>query len=142
MEVKINIAIVDDEAPNRKLLERSLGYKYNVASYASGEACLEGIDDFSADIFLLDVRMPNGMDGFELCRKLREEYKYEQYPIFFISALDSLDQKQKGYEAGADDYIAKPILLKELEALIEKAVIRIKSFRGENENENSKDVIG
>ena len=108
---RTKILIVDDEEANRRLLEKFLGDTYEARSVASGDACLELLKDFAPDIFLLDVSMPGGMDGFELCEKIRSQCAFSSNLIIFLSALDSLDDKIKGYKSGADDYITKPLEL-------------------------------
>ncbi|WP_206483908.1 response regulator [Thalassotalea sp. G2M2-11] len=116
------IVIVDDEAANRKLLERFLKNDYSTLSFDSGEACLASMRHDISCTFLLDVRMPGGMDGFELCERIREQPQFQDSVIFFLSAMDSVDEKMKGYEAGADDYIVKPIELPELQVKIKQAI--------------------
>jgi len=136
---QITIAVVDDEAPNRKLLEKSLDGQYNVCSYDSAESCLAALDTDTPDLFLLDVRMPGGKDGFELCTEIRSRRQFADKPIMFISAMDSLEDKLKGYEAGADDYITKPIELGEIYAKVKNAVVQIEKIQ--KEAQNSQDAM-
>ncbi len=123
MTYKFKILVVDDEYVNRRLLEKSLLGKYELRCAASAKECLEQVDDFQPDAFLLDVRMPD-MDGFELCQRLRENPKFSKSLVIFLSALNSLEQKLKGYEVGADDYVTKPIELEEIDAKLDKLLCR------------------
>ncbi len=114
---KPTIMIVDDEITNCRLLEHTLESQYNVISALSAEVCLDQLNNIKPDIFLLDVHMPAGIDGFQLCKKIRSMPQFNDTLIIFLSALDGLDQKLAGYQAGADDYVTKPI---ELEILLIK----------------------
>jgi CheY-like chemotaxis protein len=86
MDSKPKLLIVDDEAVNRRLLEKYLAEDYETRSVESGEACLELLESFTPDIFLLDVLMPNGMGGFELCEKIRSQHQFSNCLIIFLSA--------------------------------------------------------
>ena len=92
---------------------------------SSGEACLDLVSEFSPDVFLLDVYMPGGMNGFELCKKIRNQAAFSNTLIIFLSALDSLEKKTNGYEVGGDDYITKPIELEVLSAKLKTQLDRI-----------------
>jgi CheY-like chemotaxis protein len=118
--------IVDDEQANLRLLERALSGEYDTRTADSGEACLEQLADFQPDVFLLDIMMPGGMDGFELCQKIRSRFEYKDALIIFLSALSNLREKTQGYRAGADDYITKPIELPVLTAKMSSQMERIR----------------
>lgn len=106
---KSTILVVDDNPTNIQvlfhLLQRS-GYEVAVAK--SGEKALERLNNFRADLILLDVMMP-GIDGFETCRRLKEGDRTQDIPIIFMTALSDTVDKVKGLNLGAVDYITKPI---------------------------------
>lgn len=129
MSDKIKVIIVDDEEANRRLLERSLSKDYEIMSFKSGEDCLSAIDSFEPDIFLLDILMPGGMDGYELCKTIKEHHKFKDTLIIFLSALSTLKEKTNGYKVGADDYITKPIELPILFAKISKLTARVQASK-------------
>lgn len=110
-EQKRKIIVVDDEAPNRRLLQKLFEQEYEVRAVESGEECLNLAGDFCPDVYLLDIMMPGGMNGYDLCEKIRQRHNDNQPLIIFLSALSSLDDKLKGYRVGGDDYITKPIEL-------------------------------
>ena len=103
------ILIVDDLAPNLHLLEVKLAAQYyDVVTAMSGEEALEKARDTNPDLILLDIMMPE-MDGYEVCRRLKQNDTLKEIPVLFISAMDETLDKVKGFELGAFDYITKPI---------------------------------
>jgi len=103
------ILCVDDEEANLKLLENILAPRgYTVVSAASGQDALQKIKSQAIDLVLLDVIMP-GMDGFEVCRQIKEDPKLRDIPIIMITALTARQDHVRGIEAGAEDFLAKPI---------------------------------
>ncbi|MFB8798334.1 MAG: hybrid sensor histidine kinase/response regulator [Microcoleus sp.] len=103
-----DILIVDDIPANIQLLSQVLienGYK--VRKLISGERALKAVELQAPDLILLDIKMP-GMDGYEVCRKLKASEATCAIPVIFISALDDVFDKVKGFEAGGADYIIKP----------------------------------
>ena len=103
------ILIVDDLEPNIKLLEAKLiNEYYTVFSANSGQKALEILDKHKVDIVLLDVMMPD-MDGFETCVKIKENPKTTYIPVVMITALSDVEDRIKGLEAGADEFLTKPI---------------------------------
>jgi|GEM_PF-140251 len=113
MSMKENtIFIVDDKLENRELLTMLLSdYTLHIAE--SGKECLELLNRIKPDIIFLDVLMPE-MDGYQVCESIRKDESSRDIPIIFVSALNTLDDRLKGYEAGGDDYIGKPYDIKEL----------------------------
>jgi len=106
-----NILVVDDDAGTRltirKFLEFSRAARFDVAEAGNGEECLEVIRSFGAfDMILLDIEMPD-MDGFAVCRTIREVD--QSVPIVFITSHADVEHRVKGREAGADSFLAKPI---------------------------------
>ncbi|MEO1492561.1 MAG: PleD family two-component system response regulator [Pseudomonadota bacterium] len=102
------VMIVEDVATNRLILRSRLTQSYyDVVEAASGEEALELVHATTPDIILLDVMMP-GIDGFEVCRRLKSDPKTLHIPVVMLTALDKLDDRVKGLEAGADDFLSKP----------------------------------
>jgi len=107
--MSIRVLVVDDNFVNVKLLEELLkSASYEVATAMSGEAALEKVVQSSPDIVLLDVMMPD-MDGYEVCRRIRQNEKTAQLPVIMISALDKPGDREMGLAAGANDFLSKPI---------------------------------
>ncbi|MBV9219464.1 MAG: PleD family two-component system response regulator [Methylobacteriaceae bacterium] len=103
------ILVVDDLLPNIKLLEARLTAEYfDVRAATSGAECLALCSEATCDIVLLDVMMP-GMDGFEVCRRLKRNPHTMHIPVVMVAALDQPSDRVKGIEAGADDFITKPV---------------------------------
>ncbi len=103
------VLVVDDVIQNVKLLEAKLTSEYfEVLTAMNGEEALKVIDEEHPDIILLDVMMP-GMDGFEVCRRIRSNPKTAHIPVIMVTALDQAKDRVAGIEAGADDFLTKPV---------------------------------
>ena len=103
------VLVVDDVDANVKLLEARLTADYfEVRTARSGREALEICANERADVVLLDVMMP-GMDGFEVCRRLKSEPRTQHIPVIMVTALDHPSDRVKGLEAGADDFLTKPV---------------------------------
>lgn len=103
------ILVVDDILPNVKLLEAKLmSQYYEVVTASNGAEALEKVESENPDIILLDVMMP-GMDGFEVCTRLKQNPKTAHIPVVMVTALTDTQDKIRGLEAGADDFLSKPI---------------------------------
>ena len=114
--MKGNVIVVDDDQFTRKLVTETLKNSGNsVVSFESGTKLLREINDQEVDLIVLDVMMPE-LDGFETCQRLRVLDKTKNTPILMLTAVGSLDEKLKGFDAGADDYMVKPFEPKELQA--------------------------
>ena len=107
MDSDFTIYFVDDAIVERRMIEVAFGRLYNVVSFASPSECLTRVHEQVPDMFLLDVDMPE-MDGYELCKRIRECPTCEDLPVVFLSARDDLDSRLAGYDAGGNDYIVKP----------------------------------
>ena len=103
------VLIVDDFAPNRALLEARLTIEYfDVITASNGPEALAICAQGDCDIVLLDVMMPD-MDGFEVCRRLKRDPVTHHIPVVMVTALDQTADRLRGLEAGADDFLTKPI---------------------------------
>jgi len=121
------ILVVDDTANNVKLLKDLLTMRgYAVVTASSGAEGLEQIDKERPDIVLLDVMMP-GMNGYDVCRRIRENPNTGVLPVVMVTALDPGQERIKGLEAGADDFLTKPINQPELLARV-RSLLRIKEL--------------
>ncbi len=122
------VLIVDDNAMGRETLEDMLyGQGYTLAFAAHGLEALKQAAELMPDIILLDVMMP-GMDGFDVCRRLRADARLAEVPIVLVTALDDRASRLQGIEAGADDFISKPFDRAELRARV-KTITRLNRYR-------------
>ena len=127
MKSPAKILVVDDTPRNVKLLADLLTVKgYAVVTAASGQEALDKINSEQPDLVLLDVVMPE-MSGYEACRKIREIPETRTLPVVMVTALDPSEERVKGIEAGADDFLTKPINQAELLARV-KSLLRIKEL--------------
>ena len=117
MQTNYRVLIVDDIPHNVEILETSLEDKYILATAGSGEEALEIIPTFRPDLILLDIMMP-GIDGYEVCRKIKANEHLSYIKIILVTGKALVDERLKGYEVGADDYVTKPFVIRELEAKI------------------------
>src|SRR5579862_3829046 len=121
------ILIVDDEAQNVQVLSRLMArLGYDVRTASNGESALESVTSEQPDLVLLDVNMP-GLDGFEVCRRLKNDPKTRLIPVVLITTLSETDDRVQGIEAGADDFISKPPVFAELEARV-RSLTRLKRY--------------
>jgi C4-dicarboxylate-specific signal transduction histidine kinase len=121
------VLIVDDDASSRSTvaaLLSPLGYRLRFAS--SGEEALASVEEELPDLVLMDVMMP-GLDGFEVCRRLRALLREVSIPIVLITALDARKDIVRGLEAGADDFLAKPVYGAELRARV-RNLLKVRAY--------------
>ena len=103
------VLVVDDILPNVKLLEARLSAEYfDVISATNGVEAIEIAREGRCDVILLDVMMP-GMDGFEVCRRLKSDPLTMHVPVVIVTALDQPADRLRGLTAGADDFLTKPV---------------------------------
>ncbi|MBI4205396.1 MAG: response regulator, partial [Betaproteobacteria bacterium] len=130
------ILVVDDTPANVKLLADLLTVKgYSVVTAASGEEGLKRVAEGRPDLVLLDVMMP-GMNGYEVCQAIRADSANGILPVVMVTSLDPGQERIKGLEAGADDFLTKPVNQPELLARV-KSLLRIKSLYDEVERQKA-----
>jgi PAS domain S-box-containing protein len=123
-----NILIVDDTPDNLRLLSRMLAdHGYKVRPAPSGSHALATTRKEAPDLILLDIMMPE-MDGYEVCRTLKEDESTRDIPVIFLGGLSELEDKMKGFEAGGVDYITKPFHENEVMLRVETH-LKIRSLR-------------
>lgn len=111
------ILIVEDSPVVQKLLHEILRSEFQLQFRDDGPSGLEAARAEAPDLILLDIRLPR-MDGYEVCRALRQSEETKELPIIFLTSLDSEPERVKGFEAGADDYVVKPFYQHELLARV------------------------
>ncbi len=113
-----NILVVDDTAENLRLLANMLGDRgFEVRPVTSGRQALQVAERSAPDLVLLDITMP-GMDGYEVCRRLKEHQTLREVPVIFLTALTDTADKLKAFAAGGVDYISKPFQIDEVLARV------------------------
>ncbi len=122
-----HVLVVDDELFNRELLEGllvPLGYEVTLAE--DGKDALEKIKEKAPDVILLDIMMPI-MDGFEVARRLKEKKETKSIPIVMVTALSEVEDRIKALEAGANDFLTKPVDIAELRATV-SSQMQVKAY--------------
>lgn len=133
---QFEIMVIEDAVSSLKLLTDILHLAgYHVRPALNADVALKSIKSSSPDLLLLDVKMPS-VDGYELCRQLKSEENYKDIPIIFVSALDDVESRVKGFEVGAVDYITKPFYADEVLARI-KAHLTIRALQARLEKKNA-----
>jgi len=117
MEQKSKLLLVDDDYVNLGILEELFEDNYELLSVNSGEKAIQVLDSYCPDLILLDIMMPN-MNGYEVCKMIRENKKHKFIKIILVSGKSSIEERMEGYRSGADDYVTKPFELDELEAKV------------------------
>ena len=117
-QVKPRVMVVDDEPTNIRVLSEALKSDHDIIVTTSAEQALELLDKGERPhLLLLDIMMPD-MDGLELCRRLKKRQELQHIPVIFITALIDTDSEEKGFEAGAVDFIRKPISIPSVRARV------------------------
>ncbi|HWK13738.1 MAG TPA: PleD family two-component system response regulator [Rhizobiaceae bacterium] len=124
------ILVVDKSPANVKLLEaRLLAEYFDVLTATNGQDALETCENGKVDVVLLDVMMP-GMDGFEICRRLKSNRNSSHIPVVMVTALEQVTDRVRGLEAGADDFLTKPVNDLQLMTRV-KSLVRLKMLTDE-----------
>lgn len=127
MEKNNKILIVDDEEQNIRLMSSLLeAMEYKTEAASNGEEAIKKIRECKPDLVLLDIMMP-GMDGFEVCTKIKESPDIQHIPVVMVTALADRNSKLKGLDVGANDFLTKPIDRSELMLRV-KNLLKIKEF--------------
>ncbi|MGL1893428.1 MAG: response regulator [Spirochaetaceae bacterium] len=129
------ILIVDDTPQNIDILFETLGDTYSIMVATNGFDALESASEQLPDLILLDIMMP-GMDGFEVCEKLKSNVKTKDIPVVFLTAMGELKDKTKGFKLGAVDFITKPFEILEVIARVETH-LSLKMAKDLLKNQNS-----
>ncbi|MBU0499995.1 MAG: PleD family two-component system response regulator [Gammaproteobacteria bacterium] len=124
---KARVFIVEDSKTSMAALKSALSGEFRIATALSGQEALKAIPKVNPDLILLDVVMP-GMDGFEVCRRLKENPAIDGTPIVFVTAKESVEDETRGLEMGAADYITKPISPPVVRARV-RNLIQLKRYR-------------
>jgi two-component system alkaline phosphatase synthesis response regulator PhoP len=120
VENRATILVVDDNRDNVEILRAFLESRgYTVAVAADGRSALAKLEDVRPSLVLLDVMMP-GMDGWQVCRTIKNHPDFGETRVMMVTAKGGFEDKFEGMRSGADDYVVKPIDLKELETKVKR----------------------
>jgi diguanylate cyclase (GGDEF)-like protein len=129
------ILVVDDNTDNIDIIQTRLEFRgYDVCTATNGEEALSGVREHKPDLILLDVMLPD-IDGYQISSRIKNDPELPFIPIILVTARDSTSDKVAGLDAGADDYLTKPINFPELEARC-RSMLRIKKLQDELEEKN------
>jgi sigma-B regulation protein RsbU (phosphoserine phosphatase) len=120
------ILIVDDIKANVDILVNALRDEYKLSVALDGSAALRSIEKTAPDLVLLDIVMP-GLDGYEVCRRLRAHEATREVPVMFLSSLEDVQNKAKGFEVGGNDYLTKPFEVLEIKARV-RSLLKAKAY--------------
>ena len=134
---KSNLLIVDDDLSARQTMEAPLTQEgYEVRCAPNGQTALMFSQEDPPELILLDIRLPD-MDGYEVCRRLKEDHRTQDIPVIFIIDLEDVADKIKGFEAGGVDYITKPFQTEEVLARV-KTHLALRRLKGQVEAQNER----
>ena len=118
MKMRKKILAVDDEPASLEIIKEALSENYDLRTASTGEEALEIAPEFIPDLIVLDIMMP-GIDGYEVCQRLREDLDFKSTPIIMVTAKTKSEEMIEGMKAGAEDYITKPFKVEDLMESIE-----------------------
>jgi sigma-B regulation protein RsbU (phosphoserine phosphatase) len=120
------ILVVDDVKANVDVLVQALQNDYKLSVALDGEGALRSVSRTTPDLILLDIMMP-GIDGYEVCRRLRASAATREIPVMFLSSLDDVADKARGFEMGGNDYLTKPFEILEVKARV-RSLVKAKAY--------------
>ena len=120
------ILIVDDVKANVDVLVEALKDDYKLSVALDGEGALRSVSKTAPDLILLDIMMP-GIDGYEVCRRLRASPATNEIPVMFLSSLEDVADKAQGFEVGGNDYLTKPFEILEVKARV-RSLVKAKAY--------------
>ena len=120
------VLVVDDVKANVDVLVEALRGDYKVSVALDGESALRVVEKSAPDLVLLDIVMP-GIDGYEVCRRLRAAAATRELPVMFLSSLEDVKDKARGFELGANDYLTKPFEMLEVKARV-RSLLKAKAY--------------
>jgi phosphoserine phosphatase RsbU/P len=120
------LLIVDDAKANIDILVEALRSEYKLSVALDGAAALRSIEKSPPDLVLLDILMP-GLDGYEVCRRLRAHEPTREVPVVFLSSLEDVTNKAQGFEVGGNDYLTKPFEVLEIKARV-RSLLKAKAY--------------
>lgn len=120
------VLIVDDVKANVDVLVKALNNDYKLSVALGGEQALEAVRRSPPDLVLLDIVMPD-VDGYEICRRLRATEATRELPIMFLSSLEDVKDKTRGFEVGGNDYLTKPFEILEVKARV-RSLLKAKAY--------------
>src|SRR5437868_8207613 len=120
------VLLVDDAKANLDILVEGLKADHKLSLALNGEMALQIATRTPPDLVLLDIVMP-GMDGYEVCRRMRKNPETAEVPIMFLSSLEDVQNKTRGFEAGANDYLTKPFEMLEVKARV-RSLLKAKAY--------------
>ena len=120
------VLIVDDAKTNVDILVEALRGEYKLSVALDGHAALRAVEKSPPDLVLLDIMMP-GLDGYEVCRRLRAHAPTREVPVMFLSSLEDVRNKAQGFEVGGNDYLTKPFEVLEIKARV-RSLLKAKAY--------------
>ena len=120
------VLIVDDAKANVDILVEALRGEHTLSVALDGEGALRAVEKSAPDLVLLDIVMP-GLDGYEVCRRLRADPATREIPVMFLSSLEDVRDKARGFELGANDYLTKPFEILEVKARV-RSLLKAKAY--------------
>ena len=120
------VLIVDDVKTNVDILVQALRDEYKLSVALDGNAALRSVEKSPPDLVLLDIVMPD-LDGYEVCRRLRASEPTREVPVMFLSALEDVNDKTRGFEVGGNDYLTKPFEVLEVKARV-RSLLKAKLY--------------
>ncbi len=121
------VLIVDDVKANVDVLVQALRGEYKLSVALDGASALRSLERNPADLVLLDIMMPPGIDGYEVCRQMRATEATREVPVMFLSSLEDVKDKAHGFEVGGNDYLTKPFEMLEVKARVH-SLLKAKAY--------------